>query len=872
MMWLYRLALLLLPPSFRRAYGPELADQARTRLAEARSHGRRVGEASRLAGDLAGTIVREWWDELVQAIRLVSGGLGPDLRWAFRSVARTPGFTVAVVCTLGLGIGVTTVAFGLVESWLLRSLPYPDGERLMAVWPSENWSREMIDLARDGFPSMEGVAGVGGLTLVLQEGAEPEELFASHVTTNLLDILGVRPALGRGFVASDGQPGAEPVVILAHRLWAERFGADPGVLGRAVALGGDGHRTRTVIGIMPEGHVPLQGTGVDAWVPVVIDRASSTYGDSYFMSGVGRLGPGSRPDDAVRDVRAWSARLGEVRPEWFDESRLRGASALSLALERTSDRRTGLLVAFGAALLVLLVACANVANLVVARTTARERELSVRAALGAGRLRSARTVLAETVVLALAGSALGFVLAVALRGALERLFPAALPDWGMRVAPTWAAAAAGLGMFAAVAAGFIPAVQAAGGDPARALSGGRGSAGRRRVTRIQELLSATQLAMATAGIAAVGLLGRSLIEIAGIDPGFEGGSAVVFRVTAPVTAYPEDADVARFFREAREALAGTPGVESVGFGSRLPLAGGESRISVEPEGHEFAEGQSRPVAWHRLVTPGYLEALGVRLLDGRFPAAREDGDGMPQLVVVNRAAAETYWPGESAIGKRFRGPGNTTWLTVAGVVADVKENGQTQPVLPGLYIPHRDWPWRTMHAVVRTKSDAMALVPALKQSLWSVAGGVPVSRVEPLDRVIDRGLRPTQVLAVLAALAGGVTLLLGAFGIYAVISHAVARRMRELGVRSALGADRGQLLRGELAGATRIVTVGLGAGLLLALLAGSALRGALFGVGALDIPSLAATVLLLAAVAYTAAFFPARRASVVSPARVIREE
>jgi len=872
-MRLYRLALLLLPPGFRRAYGAELEDQARARLQEAATRRERAAATLGLGADLAGTVLREWWDEVAHETRTgMGGGMGSDLRWAMRSVRRTPGFAIAVVVMLGLGIGATTAALGLVDAYLLRSLPYPDGERLISVWPEDNWSAEMIELARDGFPSMPGVAGVGGLMLVLQEGGEPEELFVSHATTNLMDVLGVHPALGRGFTPEDGRPGAEPVTILSHGLWTDRFGADPAVIGRGVALGGEGHQTRTVVGVMPEGYVPLQGDGVQAWVPVVIDPSAGTYGDSYFMDAIGRLRPTAHPADAARDLRAWSAKLGTLHPEWFTQERTARASALPLARHRTADRRTPVLVALGAALMVLLVACANVANLVVARTTGRERELSVRAALGAGRLRSARTVLAEVVVLALVGALLGVALALGLKLALERWFPGALPDWGVTLDPRWGVAVASLAVLAALLAGAVPALQAARRDPARAMAGGRGASGGRRTSRVQEALSATQLALATAGVATVALLGRSLLEIARVDPGFDTSHAVAFRVTAPPAAYPQDGDVVRFFREAGAALSEVPGVTHAGFGSRLPLDGGDSRITVTPEGRTFSEGEARPVAWHRLVTPGYLEAMGAHLLEGRIPTEADDRDGLPELVVINRAAARAFWPGESAVGKGFYGPGDSIWTRVAGVVADVRENGQTRPVIPGLYIPHRDWPWRTMYAVVRTDRDAMALLPTLKQSVWSVSSGVPISRVTSLEGVAERGLRPTRTLAILAAVAGSVTLLLGALGIYAVVSHAVARKRRELGVRSALGAGRGRLLRGEMHAATRIVVGGLAAGLLLAWLAGRALRGTLFGIGALDPPSLVATLLLLGGVAYLAAFLPARRASAVDPACVMREE
>lgn len=873
MVRLYRLALALLPPSFRRRYGAELVDQARTRMAETGTGPTRLVVGLRLAGDLGRAVVREWWDVFVEGTRMgLGGGMTADVRWALRALSRSPGFAAAVVATLGLGTGTTTVALGLVDTYLLRSLPFPDGDRLVAVWPEENWSRQMFEMAREGFPSLQGVAGAGGLMLVLQEGGEPEEVFASEATTNLHDVLGVRPELGRGFLPTDARPGAEPVVILSHAVWVERFGADPAILGRSVALGGEGRLRRTVVGVMPQGYLPLQGDGVDVWVPVVIDPTSDAYEDSYFMQAVGRLAPGARPEDARRDMAAWADRMAEANPAWFTGDRVHRASIPPLARERTADRRTPVLVALGASLLILLVACANVANLVLARTTGRARELSVRAALGAGRLRTARTVLVEVSILALAGAALGLGVAGALVGVLERWFPEALPDWGLAVDPRWAVAAMGLALLATVVAGLVPALQAARRDPARAMSGGRGASGHRRLTRLQEVLSATQLALAAAGIAAMGLLGRSLLELGGVDPGFATAQRIAFRVTAPPAAYPEDADVTRFFGNARTALEEVPGVEAAGFVSRIPLAGGDSRITVTPEGWEFSEGDPHPVAWHRLVTPGYLDAVGARVIAGRIPTVEDDHDGLPELVVVNRAAAQAYWPGESAVGKHFYGPGHRVWVTVSGVVDDIMENGQTRPVLPGLYVPLRDWPWRTMYAVVRARQDPTALMPELKKAVWSVSAGVPISRVQTLARVAERGLRPTRTLAILAAVAGAVTLVLGALGIYAVVSHAVSRRVRELGVRAALGADRARLLRGELASTTRIVAGGLLVGLFLAWLAGRALGSALYGVHALDAPTLAAALALLGGVAYVAALLPARRAATVDPVRVLRQE
>jgi predicted permease len=872
-MRLYRAALRLLPPGFRRAYGSALETEAATRLEEASDRGERRRVWWKLTEDLLATIVLEWVDETAHAVRNgMGGGMRTDLRQALRGILRTPGFALAVVGTLALGIGATAAALGLVDAYLLRSLPFPEGEKLVALWPSENWSRQMVDLASARAPSLRSVAGVGGLNLVLQGGGEPEEVFAAHATANLFDVLGVQPALGRGFAADDALPGAEPVTVLSSRIWLERFGGDPSVLGRVIGLGGAGSQRRTVIGVMPEGYHPLQGEGVDVWVPVLMDPADGDYHDDYFMQAVGRLASGATLVDATRDVRAFADRMQDVQPGWFTPERAARATAPPLAHERTGDRRTPLLVALASALLVLLVACANVANLIVARTTRRDRELSVRAALGSGRLRMARTVLTEVSLLALSGGVAGLLLSWGLVGVLERWFPAVLPDWGLNIDPRWVAATLALSVLSAMVAGAVPCLHAARRDPARAIARGRGTSERRALTRVQRLLSAIQLAMATAGIAAMGLLGRSLQELAQVDPGFRTAGTVTFRVSAPPSEYPTDEDVLRFFRDARLALAEVPGVTAVGFGSRLPLAGGDSRVSVEPEGWEFAEGDARPVAWHRLVTPGYLEAMGMTLLAGRIPTEEDARDGAPELAVINQAAAEAFWPDEPAVGKVFYGPERRIWLTVAGVVGDVMENGQARPILPGLYVPHRDWPWRTMYAVVHTRQDALALVPELRSALRSVSAGAPVSRVATLGAVASRGLRPTRTLAALAAIAAAVALLLGTIGIYGVMSQAAAGRARELGVRAALGAGRTRLLRGELSGATRIVAGGLGAGVLLAWLTGRALEGMLHNVSSFDMPSLGGALIVLGSVAYMAAWLPARRASGVDPVRIMREE
>lgn len=876
MLALYRLALRLLPPRFRRRFGAALVDEAAVNLREAAGAWSFVVTVLRLGADLVGTIVREWWDVLAQtatrAWRGWTGGAMADLKWAVRSLRRSPGFALSVVAMLAVGIGASTVAAGLSDAYLLELLPYPRSDRLMVLWPSENWSGRMMDLARAGIHSVQGIAGWDGERLVLKAGAEPEELFAAEVTTNLFDVIGVHPALGRGFVASDGKPGATPVVVLSHRTWVQRFGSDPSVLGRSIDLGGGSTARRTVIGVMPSGYVPAEGSHVAAWVPVIVDRTSESYTGEYFMTAFARLAPRATPAQAEREIEGWAPRMAHVDPAWFTPERVRRASAVSLGRWRTSDARTPVLIALAAALLVLLVACANVANLVVARTTARERELSVRAALGAGRLRTARAVATEVAVLGGLGTLLGIALTALTVRVLETRFPGALPAWGLEPDPRWALLAVALSLFAVLAAGLLPALRAARRDPAGAMSGGRGSLGLPRQGRLQEALSAAQLALATAAVAAMAMLARSLLNLDRADPGFEPAHAVTFGVSAPADAFRGDTGVVRFFREARAALASVPGVEAVGFASRLPLSGGDSKFTVEPEGRTFTGDQPRPVAWSRMVTPGYLEALGAHLVAGHIPTPDEEREAETEPVVINRAAARAFWPGESALGKRFYHRRTGAWATVVGVVDDIMEKGPRAPVLPALYMPHLNRAERTMYAAVRAIGEPSALVPQLEKAVHSVSPEAPVFRVTTLSQVWERGLRPEQTLAILATLAGVVTLLLGTLGTYAVVSQGVARRVREIGVRAALGADRGRLLRGEMSRTTRIVALGLAGGLILAGVAGRLLEGALFGVSPVDPMSLAVSLILLGSVGCIAAYVPARRAARVDPLTVLRGE
>lgn len=866
---LYRLSLRLLPPGFRREYGPELESEAASLL-----QGRGAGGLVRLAADWVGMFLREWGDALSRGVGEGVGLMVGHVRLALRSLRRAPVFAATVALTLALGLAASTVAFGLVDAFLLRSLPYPEPEELVALWPTQNWSRAMVAGAGDeGLPSLETVAGVGTATLVLQEGNEPREVPVLQITPNLHDLLGVRPVLGRGFAPGDGVPGAEAVVLLSHGLWTREFGADPSVVGRSVALGGEGAGRRTVIGVMGVDHRPIRSAGAaEAWVPVVFDPGAASYDNSYFMDGIGRLAPGASAATASVELGAWARSLQRADPGWFSDEEVALAAATSLSRHLAQDRRVPLLASLGAAILILLVACANVASLLLARVAGQGRALSVRAALGAGSGRRALGVATEVGLLALLGGVAGLALAWGLASALEGALPGLLEGAETLLSIRTVLATGGLVAGAALLAGLLPCIHAARRDPARALSGGRGSRITPGVLRLLGGLSALQLAAAVAGVALAGLLGRSLTALDRVDPGFAADQSLTFRITAPPIQYPDDAAVTAYYREVREALRAVPGVVEAGFGSRLPLGGGQSIISVYPEGWTGEEDQALPEVWHRLATPGYLEALGVRRLAGRIPGPEDDRDGEPLMGVINRAAADRFWPGEDPVGKTFLGPGGAVYLTVAGVVEDVRENGPREVVEPGVFVPHRDWPWRSMYAVVRARSHDPDLLGVLKEAVWSVSPGVPITRVATLAAVADRGLRPTRILSTLALLTGVVTLLLGATGVYGVVSQAVTYRKGELGLRAALGATGTRLLRGELRRSLGILVPGAALGVFTAWAGGRGVRSLLFGVSPLDPAVLAGTLVLLTGAVLLAAWLPARRAARVDPASVLQAE
>lgn len=868
---LYRLALRLLPPGFRREWAGAMADEARITLAESRGGFEWMLQVGRLASDLVRTLMREWAESARRSLSSSHGAAfnaGQDIRFAVRALRRTPLFSVLLVATLGLGMGATTAMFSVAHAVLWAPLPYPDADRLVAVWPGKLFSLELYDVTSEGLSSVEELALYGGAVLTLTEGA-PTELFGGQVSANYFDVVGVAPALGRGFAAEDAEPGALPVAILGHELWVERFGGDPEVLGRAIALQTGADPLRTVVGVMPADFKPLLD-GAEAWIPVPEDRTADEYSSSSFASALGRLSPDASVEVARDELSAVTASLQDINPGQYSEAELRNANVVTFLDAAVSGLRTNLIALLGVVAVVLLISCVNVANLLLSRGAARRREVEIRSALGAGRRRLFAQFATESLVLGVLGGIAGLGVAWVARDLLIQALPYGFRLGDATLGPQAVAFTVVVALGSSLLFGLIPALGAARhSDDSQLPSGGRSGVGVGDL-RLQRALVASEITLALVAVFSAVLLVKSVKDVMAVDPGFDAEQVLTFRLTAAPSAYPTDDDVLRYVRDVESALRDVPGVVSVGAVGRLPLGGGRSRISITPDGYEPSDADERPEATHRLVTAGYAAAMGFRLVDGSFPTTDEYREG-PLRVYVTQGLAERYWP-DGAVGRHFNGPGGQTWLTVAGVIEDVREDGLEGPVLPGVYIPHRDWAWRTMYFVVRTAAEPLALRSAIENAVWAVSPEAPLSRVRTLDQVVARSVENTRLTGRLFTLFGALALLLGSIGVYGVTAYDLSLRRREFGIRVALGASRSALLRRAATHGAGQVLLGIGGGVVLSIWVGRLLARFVQGVQPTSLPVLAGTSLILVLVATIATLLPARRATVVDPTESLRPD
>ena len=801
--------------------------------------------------------------------------LAHDARHALRQLRAAPGFTAVALLTLALGIGANTAIFSVVRGVVLRPLPYAEPERVVRVFETtragERSAVSPTNFAdwRDQARSFAGLAAItGGDATLTRAGAEPLVVEQQWATAELFAVLGTRPIVGRVFAPGDDRVGAPRIAVLGEGLWRRAFGADPGVVGRTVTIDGEPY---DVVGVVPAGAgFPVQG---ELWTPLELDPAElPTMRGAHYLRVVGRLAPGATVESAAAEMRAIGARLAQQYPRWNEGE---GADVAGARDAMVGEVRTPLLVLLAAVGLVLLVACANVANLLLARGVGRAGEMAVRAALGAGRGRLARQLLTESAVLALLGGLLGTAVAVGLTRLFVRYAPTDLPRLAeVRVDGTVLAVALLTVVVVGALAGVGPALQSGRVGLDRALrEGGRGGVGRGGL-RVVDGIAAAEMALAVMLLVGAGLLVRSFDRLRQVDPGFVPEQALSFTVTLPEATY-ESPDRQRRFAEALVARVGAlPGARSAGATFLLPLAGGYYGLSVETLDDQPVTIEPQPSAQIRTATPGFFAAMGIRLVQGRGITAA-DRAGAPPVVVVNETAARRLFPDGRAIGRRItlgtKRDGVPFGGEIVGIVGDVRQRGLDADALPEVYASHDQWPFRDLAVVVRAAGDPAALASGVRAIVRDLDPNLPVSTLATLEEVVGASVaRPRFYMLLLGGFAAA-ALLLAAIGVYGVISYAVGRRTREIGVRLALGATSGRVLREVVGRGLALATIGLVVGGAGALVVTRLLRSLLFGVGATDPVAFAGAALLLVAVAVGAAIVPARRAARVSPIAAMRE-
>jgi putative ABC transport system permease protein len=793
-----------------------------------------------------------------------------DLRYAIRTLRKSPGFTAVAVVCLALGIGANTTVFSAVNTLLLRPLPFADPDRVMLV---EGRTARGEDFESLSYPEYRDIADAGvfaatsahtSRTVNLGGIDEPERLRASRVSASLFPLLGLRPVLGRNLGPEEDEGGGT-VVLLSDGLWRRRFAADPRVVGRAVTINGEPH---TVIGVMPRG-VRFPET-TDLWLPLAPGEARE-HRDWRQYEVLARLRPGTSVAQARAAAAALAARMAERYPE---ASAGRGLSVRPYREQVASQVRPMMLVMLGAVGFVLLIACANVANLLLARATMRRREISIRLALGASRARVVRQLLSESLLLALGGGGLGALLGAWGMTGVRALLPldelAYWMEFGVDGRVLLMTLAAALG--AAAVFGLAPALQATKPDLVAALrDGARGSTGGRRGGRVRGSIVVAQLALSLVLLVGATLMMRSFLRLHAATPGFRTEHVLTFETSLQGARYAEDSAVAAAYDALLARLRSVPGVEAVGAVSQLPVGMCCSTTLYFPEGKAY-RGAVAPSARISVVSPSYFDALGIPLLAGRA-FDRRDTHEAPPVAIVNRTLADREWPRESPIGKRLRwGADDTTWVTVVGVVPPVKQRELTELDRPQVYVPHAQAGWRSMGVVVRAAGSPAALAGAVRAAARAFDPDLPVSRLRTMDELVRRRMFQPRVYGIMFGVFGLAALLLASLGLYGVMAYAVAQRTQEIGVRMALGARPADVLRLIVRTGARLAAIGLAIGLPAAFATARVLRGALYGVGVADPATFVGIPILLAAVALLASYVPARRAARVDPVVALRAE
>jgi putative ABC transport system permease protein len=805
-----------------------------------------------------------------------------DARYAVRMLRKNPGFTAVVVLTLALGIGANTAIFSVVYAVLLKPLPYTNPDRLFTAFQAN--TQQGIPETGCSYPNFEEwraqnhvfseMAGISAHQLTLTGRGEPSVVNTSVVTPELFALLDVKPLAGRIFFPQDGKQGAAPVVLVSEDLWRGRFGADPMIIGTSIDLD---KRAFTVIGIIPTAfRTPFFNTKQEVWIPLVQDPLFSTFmpqRGSHFLPAIGRLKPGVSVAQAQAEMDAISGRLAREFPAENNGWTIR---LVPLGKEIVGDVRAELLVLLGAVGLVLLIACANIANLLLTRATSRSKEIAIRTALGAGRARIIRQLLSETAVLGLLGAAVGIALAYWGVKALSSLLPSSLPQMNpIRVDYFVLGFALLLSAVASVGFGLVPAVFAANANVQSSLreGGGRsGESGGRR--RARGFLAAAEIALAMVLLVAAGLLLRSFSKLMSVSPGFEAQHIVKADISLPQFQYSTPRQWTAFSDQLLAQIQAQPGMKESAVVVPMPIIQGSVNLGFDIVGTPPASEAESRAADYASVSPEYFRVMEIPLLAGRSFNQQDISSG-PRVSVISKAMAQRYFPNQDPIGKRLTfgfPPNGEAMREIVGIVGDVRDVSLGQDPGPMMYVPYAQAPFWGAGVVVRSTLSPSAVAAAIRQEVQKIDKDLPVTDVAKMPDLIDASVSQQRFRTFLLGLFAAMALVLAATGIFGVISYSVSCRTNEIGIRVALGASRGAILRMVLRETLALTVAGLVVGVPCALAASRLIGHLLFGVSANDPATLAAVAFALAAVATLAGYVPARRAMLVDPMVALRHE
>lgn len=798
-----------------------------------------------------------------------------DLRYSVRMLLKKPSFTIIAILALAIGIGANTAIFSVVNAILLRPLPYKNFERISMIWMdnpklgvAEDWHSypNYVDFKEQN-QVYEDMAAFNNRSFNLTGAGDPVRVVGVWTTASLFPVLGVEPALGQVFTEAEEEPGKDIVVVLSNGLWKSRFGGDPGIVGQQISMNGV---NRTVLGVMPA-RFTFPDKNTDVWIPIPITPQRKQARSQISYKAVGRLKPGVTMGQAQQDMGAIAKRLDDQ----YSQSNY-GINLVLLRDQETKGVKTALLVLLGAVGFVLLIACANVANLLLARAAIREKEIAIRLALGAGRRRVIRQLLTESVVLGALGGAVGLLLAVWGLDALIALSPADVPNLDQtRIDIRVLAFTLTVSLLTGLIFGLVPALQASKPDLNDALKeGARGAGGGVRAIRVRNLLVVSEIALSLVLLVGAGLLIRSFIHLQQFELGFNPENLVTMRVQLPGSKYREQKQVSAFFQQLFERMQAVPGVQSVGAISSVFLDDTPNSTNFSIEGRPVPVGAESIEVPLDAVTNSYFKVMGIPLLEGR-EFDEHDVPTSPPVAIINQTFARRFFPDESPIGKRYvyGGPGpDNKWITIVGVVGDMRRTGFDRPVRPETFLPQGQNPDSGLTIVARTKGDPASFAGALRNEVWAIDKDQSVYDIKTMHQVLSEMLSQRRFNMLLFGIFAAVALTLAAVGIYGVMSYAVAERTHEIGLRMALGAQTSDVLNLIVRQGMLLAVTGLFVGLVASFALTRLMSSLLYGVSATDPLTFIAIPVVLTGVALGACLVPARRAIKVDPMIALRYE